>query len=109
MTVLVEHIDIIKHELEKINDSLNELTEANFESKMKLVESSIKRLDIKRDDLKKTYPEEELKKYNQEIDLLVKEIVNKFDNAIDNNKNEQQKLGKELRNILNKKKLANYR
>lgn len=109
MTTLTDEITGVKNELNKVLNDLSDIAVDNIESKLNSIGESINLLDGKRNKLREKYPEEELKKYNVELDLVIKEIINKFDDIINENKSEQNKLGTELKNMLNKKKLANYR
>lgn len=61
-----------------------------------------------KDNLIKEYPVEELRKYENELISLTKQIRNKFDNIVKKKKSDMATISARMKHIQNRKKLINY-
>ena len=101
-------IGILKNDLDKILFNLVNVSENTFGSRMEFINKTLAKVKKKREDLLNIHPAEELKKFNPELEIYIKQIVENFDNIIAENKAEQNRIAAELKKINNKKKLTNY-
>lgn len=101
-------IVILKNDLDKILFNLENVNQNTFESRMEFINKTLARVKKKREDLLNIHPVEELRKFNPELEIYIKQIVENFDNIIAEKKEEQDKISSELQKINNKKKLTNY-
>ena len=101
-------IGILKNDLDKILFNLVNVSENTYSSRMEFINKTLAKVKKKREDLLNIHPAEELKKFNPELEIYIKQIVENFDNIIAENKAEQNRIAAELKKINNKKKLTNY-
>ncbi|MCU7495305.1 MAG: hypothetical protein HF314_05800 [Ignavibacteria bacterium] len=94
--------------LEAIMADLQGINEENFEATMAAINEKTAKINALKLELKASYDRETLSKYEPGLIKLTKQLSNKFDNIISKVKTEKDAIGLELRNIQNKKKLANY-
>ena len=99
----------LKNDFEKVIITLEEIDSENVIEKNRQIELLTKSIARKRQNLVNNHLAKDLKKINGEFDKLIKQIIEKFDNIIETKKTEQHKIGVELRNSLNAKKLVKYR
>ena len=105
---LIEKIAEIKEALKGIENSLNEIGEENFEEKFYYIRETINRTQSIREELKKEFTDNELKKYNPEMDIQIKQIRKMFDSVVREKIVERDAAGIKLKNTLNQKKIASY-
>ncbi|MGE5431764.1 MAG: hypothetical protein ACM3QX_11855 [Syntrophomonadaceae bacterium] len=108
MNILELKIKEISSILQGLLQAMDGLNDENFEATMAEFKSKTSRIDELKFQLKTAYEPETLSKYEPEVIKLTKQLSNKFDNIITKVKTEQNAIGLELKNIQNKKKLANY-
>jgi t-SNARE complex subunit (syntaxin) len=108
MESLNAHINTLKNDLNDVIYYLNEIDDEDFSDKFSLLNQSINIIQNKREQLLSNYSREDLKKFNNELDFFIKQIVEKFDNKIEIKKSQQKVLSAQLQSTLNQKKLANY-
>lgn len=108
MSALELKIRELNSNLEWILESLEGLSDENFEALMAEINEKTLRINDLKLQLKTDYDQETLSKYEPGLIKLTKQLSNKFDNIITKVKTEQNAIGLELKNIQNKKKLANY-
>lgn len=108
MDELKANIDQLKEKLNNIIDYTEKLDVDEFESDYKELVEESKSINHIRENLLKKYPREDLIPYNIEIDILIKQIRENFDNIVQAKKSIQAELKKELNQLINKRKLANY-
>ena len=101
-------IVILKNDLDKILFNMQNVCENTYESRMEFINKTLAKVKKKREDLLNIHPVEELRKFNPELEIYIKQIVENFDNIIAEKKEEQEKISSELKKINNKKKLSNY-
>jgi len=101
-------IVILKNDLDKILFNLENVSVNTFESRMEFINKTLAKIQKKREDLLNIHPVEELRKFNPELEIYIKQIVKNFDNIIAEKKAEQERISSELKKINNKKKLTNY-
>lgn len=102
-------INFLKNNLKEVVSYLDNITEENFDESILQIENCLKDFEIVRNELKESHKESDLKKYNENFTLLIKEIQKRFDSRLQENKFIQKDIVKELNKVVNKKKLANYR
>jgi hypothetical protein len=95
------YINLISREVNTINDE-------NIEIKLKNVNSFIKQISRKKEEIKNTSSVEYYKYICDMIHKGVKQISSKFDSIIEVKKEEQRTISSELSKLGNKKKLINY-
>jgi hypothetical protein len=101
-------IVILKNDLDKILFNLENVSTNTFESRMEFINKTLARVKKKREDLLNIHPVEELRRFNPELEIYIKQIVENFDNIIAEKKEEQEKVSSELKKITNQKKLTHY-
>lgn len=94
--------------LESLLKSLESLNGENFEATMAEFTAKTRKVDDLKIELKNSYDQEVLLKFEPGLMKLTKQLSNKFDNIITKVKTERDAVALELKNIQNKKKLANY-
>ncbi len=106
-TEIQKYILDIKNELNQVIDNLDNI-DVDFDKKIDHVDLFSEEIRKKREYLLNNYPKEDLEIFNDEIDILIKQIVKKFDSIIESKKNTQNELKVKLKKTLNQKKLVNY-
>ena len=101
-------IAILKNDLDKILFNLKNVSSNTFESRMEFIHKTLAKVKKKRENLLNIHSVEDLRKFNPELEIYIKQIVENFDNIIAEKKEEQEKVSSELKKINNKKKLTNY-
>jgi len=101
------HPEIMEIRAELLN--LLSLVE-NYEEKedYSLIPNMIEKIKIKREKLINALPANILKNHSKYFTTLTKQIQIKFDDIIEKNRFEQEKIVSELKLLKNKKKLSNY-
>ena len=106
-TEIQKYILEIKNELNQIIDNLDNIDDA-FDTKIDNIDLFSEEIRKKREYLLNNYQKEDLEIFNKEIDVLIKQIVERFDSIIENKKNTQDEIKVKLKKTLNQKKLVNY-
>lgn len=101
-------IVVLKNDLDKILFNLQNVSENTYESRMEFINNTLAKVKKRREELLNIHPAEELKRFNPELEIYIKQIVEKFDNIISEKKVEQERISSELKKINNQKKLSNY-
>ena len=109
MNDINKYIAVIKQDLNQLLFGLNGINEYNFDEKMVSVNKRLLSIKSKKEKLIASFDKSELEKFNPEIDLIIKEINIKFDNMIEEKTKLKNKIGHELKNVQNEKKLVNYK
>ena len=91
-----------------VNNRLLSLTNDNFSVNLETAKSGMIKVDKLRNSLKNEYSYDELKKYDEEMTLLAKQIQVTFDNIIRDFRNKQDSILNEIVQLQNKKKLIKY-
>ncbi len=97
----------IKKELNRVINNLDNIDD-EFEAKLDKIDLFSEEIKKKREYLLDNYSKDELEIFNNEIDVLIKQIVKRFDNIIESKKNTRDELKVKLKNTINQKKLVNY-
>ncbi|HEX2869586.1 MAG TPA: hypothetical protein VHO03_21255 [Ignavibacteriales bacterium] len=108
MNTLELKIRELSSEMEWMLSSLDNLSDENFEAKMKEINRKTLRIKDLKQQLKADYDMDALRKFEPGLLKLTKQLSNKFDNIIIKVQTEKDAVALELENIQNKKKLANY-
>jgi len=101
----INKIDILFKQVLQIFDELNN---DNFNEKLNLAVKNMNEAEIIKNQLKSFFPESELKPFDNELHTLAKQIEEKFDNIVENIREEQKEINKQIQQYYNKRKLANY-
>ncbi|MBI9073615.1 MAG: hypothetical protein JEY94_18605 [Melioribacteraceae bacterium] len=109
MVKVEDKIKFLKTNLKEVISYLDTLEEKNFDESFIQIQNSLKTFEIVRKELIESDSTKELKKFNKEFEVLIKEIQKRFDSMLRENKSQQKIVVKELNEVVNKKKLANYR
>ena len=109
MVSIKNKVTRLEKELNEINLLLNEVNDDNFFNKFERINFLINDVKKIREELLNLYPKVELKKNEEKLTSLAKQIKLKLDNIID----EKEKLSKDIKRkleiIQNKKKISNYK
>ena len=108
MRELTNNLDDIKNFLFLVLENLDDINNENFNDKMSNVNTLICRIEEKRSFIRENYRTESLIGKSDLFHSTIKQIRAKFDDIIEEKKNEQNKISAELNKIVNKKKLINY-
>jgi fructose 1,6-bisphosphatase len=108
MVNLNENLAEVKNYLHLVNDNLDSITEKNFDSTMREINSLTKRIRSKGEFIQKNFPKEQFKNESDTIHNMIKQITNKLDNIVERKKEEQAEISLNLAKLANKKKLINY-
>ncbi|MHB8338946.1 MAG: hypothetical protein ACYC6P_15980 [Ignavibacteriaceae bacterium] len=108
MEKLQNEINNIKFLLNEVLQVLNSVDDKNFDNNLIKAKHGMEKMDELKLSLKKTYPYEELKKYDPELVEITKQIQDSFDNLFTRKKNQFAELGKQIAALRNKSKLVNY-
>lgn len=84
------------------------ISEDNFDRILAELDDKISQILTLKEELKNNYSKQILMQYEEKLSHLAKQLKERFDNIIREKKTEQAKIGLELSNIQNKKKLAIY-
>jgi hypothetical protein len=98
----------IKMILEQISEALLQLNAENFDPVLTELNQNLSKITAIKQDLKSQFDLPTLKSHEEPLNILTKQIYERFDNIINEMKREQTLIQIELKNIQNKKKLANY-
>ncbi|MGD8777587.1 MAG: hypothetical protein PVH88_01350 [Ignavibacteria bacterium] len=107
-TEIQKYILEIKDELNQIIDNLDNIDDV-FKEKIDKIDLFSDDIKKKREYLLNNYKKEDLEIFNNEIDILIKQIVEKFDSIIKSKQKTQKEIKVELKKTLNQKKLVNYK
>ena len=108
MEKLQNDINNIKFLLNEVLQVINSVDDKNFDNNLIKAKHGMEKMDELKLSLKKTYPYEELKKYDPELVEITKQIQDSFDNLFTRKKNQFAELGKQIAALRNKSKLVNY-
>lgn len=108
MIKLNENIVKIKKLLETVTLDLDNLTDDNFDCKLREVQYCFKEMNEIKYTLKKSFSIDTLRPYENELMGITKQIGKKFDSLIKERTEERTVIGKQLENIQNQKKLTLY-
>ncbi len=87
---------------------MNEITDENFFDKFKRINFLTESVRNLREETLKLYPRSELKKNEEKINILTKEIKTKLDNMITEKEKLSGEIKKKLNILQNRKKISNY-
>jgi ElaB/YqjD/DUF883 family membrane-anchored ribosome-binding protein len=107
-TEIQKYILEIKDELNQVIDNLDNIDDV-FKEKIDKIDLFSDDIKKKREYLLNNYKKEDLEIFNNEIDILIKQIVEKFDSIIKSKQKTQKEIKVELKKTLNQKKLVNYK
>ncbi len=108
MEKLQNDINNIKFLLNEVLQVINSVDDKNFDNNLIKAKHGMEKMVELKLSLKKTYPYEELKKYDLELVEITKQIQDSFDNLFTRKKNQFAELGKQIAALRNKSKLVNY-
>lgn len=108
MRQLNNSLDEIKNNLYLVLENLDDINDENFNDKMCNVNSLIHKIEEKRTFIRENYNPDSLIGKSDMFHIAIKQIRAKFDDIIEEKKNEQNKISSELNKLVNKKKLINY-
>ena len=109
MEELIKNIDKIKFNLHKILEILNSLNSKNFYVALEESKCKIDEVNKIKEYLRQNFNKEELLKYDEELFILAKQIVETYDNIVRKKYQEKTAVALEIGRLQNKKKLHNYR
>jgi hypothetical protein len=101
-------IDGLKHILSEVLMDLNSISFENFDEKFREAKTKMILANGLKEQLKKSFPESELKKNEKELLILAKLIQESYDNTIQKIKDEQKRISQSLKSVGNMKKIAIY-
>lgn len=104
----MDELEILRSELNKVSVLLDEMEEESIPQNIEEISKIAEFLHTRRNDFINAKSKEGTKNFHIEFEPLIKQINIKFDNVINRIKLEQNDISKELNNIQNQKKLANY-
>ncbi len=101
---------ITKHlvKLQNINDVLDKVDVANTDYKFDDLKQMVTQIADERNYINNKCTVEDLRPYKEDLKKMIKQIREKFDNIVETNRNIQADLKKDLNQLVNKRKLANY-
>lgn len=108
MADLTNNLNDLKNCLFSVLDNLDDINNENFDSRMCNVNSLIKQIEDRRLFIRENFSNDSLIGKSDLLNMTVKQIRSKFDDIIEEKKNEQKRISAELNKIINKKKLINY-
>lgn len=108
MADLTNNLNDLKNYLFSVLDNLDDINNENFDSRMCNVNSLIKQIEDRRLFIRENFSNDSLIGKSDLLNMTVKQIRSKFDDIIEEKKNERKKISAELNKIINKKKLINY-
>ena len=103
-----QNIRDLKKNLYIVLENLNNLNDDNFDSSMSKIKSLSHIIEEKKNIVKNCLITEEYKSERDEYQTAIKLINEKFDSIIEEKKEVQKKISKELSKTINQKKLINY-
>jgi len=109
MELLDQKIDKLEATLNSVISELDTFDNDNFDKKIERLSFLREWIDKQKNELISEFDRESLKIYNIKLDKQIKLINEKFDNVIESNKKTQKEVSVQLKNLLNNKKLANYK
>ena len=98
--------------ISEMNTLLSILENCNKNTSVQHIESVTKQVEIiykNRNALIQKYPLVDLKKFNDQFEVLIKQILENLDNIIEVVKLERLNVGLELKNSLNQKRITSIR
>ncbi len=107
-TYYIENMNVLESYLDSVINSLSNIKDSNAGKNIKRVIAIIDKFERLRTNLLQNYDREELRRASQHMNRKVKQILQIYDNIIEQNKNEQEKVKNELKDLINRKKLNNY-
>jgi hypothetical protein len=108
MNYIEAEIKEIESVLHLIYTTIKNITDENCDHMLSELDIKIKKVNLLRNQLKNKYNKAVLVEYEPTLGALTKQIREKFDNIIEEKKTEQARIGLELADIQNKKKLLIY-
>lgn len=94
--------------LDKVLRTFDSVTFENFDNVFPVLVSSMKRVNLLKNEMKLRYGSEKLLVFEKEAFFKAKLIEEKFDNLVATFTEEERRLENELRAVLKKKKLTAY-
>ncbi len=108
MVTLNENLAEVKNYLLLVNNNLDSITDKNFDSTMREINSLTEKIKSKGTFIKNNFPKEQFKNESDTIHTMIKQITKKLDNIVERKKEEQAEISLNLTKLANKKKLINY-
>lgn len=108
MNQLELKINEINMILEQISVALESINEENINEVLSRLNLKLQKITTIKTELESKYEKSLLKSHEGKLNILTKQIYERFDNIISEIKTEQGLIQTELINIQNKKKLVNY-
>ncbi len=108
MKSLEEEISYIKQLLEDVLSILKSVDNDNFDLHLNTAKLKMEEVNVTKERLRKSFPNEVLKKYNGTLFEITKQIQETFDNLFTKKKNDYAEVGKQIAVLRNKSKLVNY-
>lgn len=105
LEIKIKEINLI---LQLISEAFNSLSTENFDAIMADLDGNLQKVNLLKKELKNEYDHAALSKYEPELNDMAKLIEKKFDNIIEDIKNEQNAISAELSKYQNQRKLINY-
>jgi hypothetical protein len=106
ITVYIEKIEILLIQVLNIFESLND---DNFESQLNSARDKMDTVKKIKTEIQGIYKKEEMIPFEEKLHFLAKQIEERFDNMIKEKNLERDRIGQEIEQLKNKKKLQNYR
>lgn len=94
--------------LNGLNEALDHIDSSTTSEQLEELKPIALKIAEERDYIKNNYGEEDILPYKENLKKIIKQINEKFDNIVYQNKNDQTGLKKELEQLANKRILANY-
>lgn len=101
-------INNLKHLFNDVIVDLDSIGVDDFDNHFKRAKANMILIHKLREELRSNYPKSQLKKDDEELMFLAKQIENKYDSIIEKYVNERNSLSGKLKSVQNKKKIANY-
>jgi len=102
----IEKIEILLFETLNI---INLLKEETFDEQIRLAQFKLNEATLIKKMLDERFPADEIEPYKKKYRILAKQIEKNFDNIIKKKSLEKEQVAQEIEQLINKKKIQNYR
>jgi len=109
METLESNIEQIKSSYIQVLNILNSFNDREFQRQLKKAKGLMDSSKLSREKLRNEYDARELQLYEADLQLLTKQIKEKFDNIVREKTLRKEKIAQQIEWLKNKKKLQNYR
>lgn len=104
--VYIEDIEILLTQVLSIVESFND---HDFDMQFNSAQEKIEKVKLLKKEVEERFSKEEIALFKEKLIILTKQIEKKFDNKIKEKNLEKDRIGQEIEQLKNNKKLQNYR